>query len=110
MGLPSCNIYTDLVGWFFTQTNVGGFAELKLKVPNKAKFAGLTFYNQWLVVDQRVNPIANLAVSDGMKITLGTKVGSPIIQMSVLSGEGNYAQSRTGFTSLGTGNVFQLIW
>jgi len=110
MGLAPCNIYTDLTGWFFTKTNLGGFAELKLKVPNNKAFAGIVFYNQWLVIDPRVNPIANLAVSDGMKITLGTAVGSPVIPMSVLSGEGSYAKNRTGFTIGGTGNVFQLIW
>lgn len=110
MGLPACNIYTDLTGWFFTQTNIGGFAELRVNVPNKTALAGLVFYNQWLVVDPRVNPIANLAVSDGVKVTLGTSVGSPIIPMAVLSGEGSYAQNRTGFTTRGTGNVFQLIW
>lgn len=110
MGLAPCNVYTDLSAWAFTNTNLAGFAELKAKVPNKPALAGLVVYNQWLVVDPRVNPIANLAASDGMKITLGTKVGSPVFQMSVLSGEGNYAQNRTGFTFQGTGNVFQLIW
>ncbi len=110
MGLASCNIYTDLTGWFFTQTNLAGFAQLQLPVPNNKSFVGVVFYNQWLVVDPRVNPIAGLAVSDGVKITLGTTVGSPIIPMSVLSGEGSYAQNRTGFTTMGTGNVFQLIW
>jgi hypothetical protein len=110
MGLPTCNIYTDLSVWAFTTTNLAGFAELKAKVPNKPALAGLVVYNQWLVVDPRVNPMANFAVSDGMKITLGTKVGSPVFQMSVLSGEGSYAQNRTGFTTRGTGNIFQLIW
>ncbi len=110
MGLQPCNIYTDLTGWSFTQTNIGGFAELKVPVPNKSVFAGIVLYNQWLVLDPRVNPAANLAVSDGVKVTLGTTVGSPIIPMTVLSGEGSYAQSRTAFTSIGTGNVFQLIW
>lgn len=110
MGLPSCNIYTDLSGWLFSQTNVAGFAELKVPVPNRSALAGLAFYNQWLVVDPRVSPTANFAVSDGVKVTLGTSVGSPIIPMAVLSGEGRYAERRAGFTSPGTGNVFQLIW
>ncbi len=110
MGLAPCNIYTDLSGWIFTQTNLAGFAELKLAVPNNPTLAGLVFYNQWLVIDSRVNPTVKLAVSDGMKITLGTKIGSPIIPMSVLSGEGSYNSNRLGFTTSGTGPIFQLIW
>ncbi|MHC4512835.1 MAG: hypothetical protein ACYTKC_04050 [Planctomycetota bacterium] len=110
MGLGACNIYTDLTGWIFTNTNLAGFAELRTPVPNNKSLAGIVFYNQWLVVDPRVNPAIGLAASDGVKVTLGTKMGSPIIPMSVLSGEGNYAQNRTGFTTRGTGNVFQLIW
>ncbi len=110
MGLGACNLYTDLSIWAFTKTNLAGFAEPKAAVPNNPSFAGLVFYNQWLVIDPRVNPMAGLASSDGMKVTLGTKVGSPIIPMSVLSGEGNYAQNRLGFTTAGTGPVFQLHW
>ena len=110
MGLGACNIYTDLSGWVFTKTNLGGFAELKAAVPNNPTFAGLVVYNQWLVIDPRVNPIASLASSDGMKITLGSKIGSPIIPMGVLSGEGSYNRNRTGFNTTGTGPVFQLIW
>ena len=90
--------------------NIGGFAEIKTPVPNQASLAGLTFYNQWLVVDPRVNQVANLAVSDGVRVQLGTKVGSPIIPMSTLSGEGSFYKNATGFLNRGTGMVFQLIW
>jgi len=108
MGLPSCHLFTDLLMSAPVQTNVAGIATLSLRVPANPALMGAFAYNQWGVVDPRVNPAVGFAMSDGVKVTLGNQLGVETIRMSVISGQGVYANSRAGFFQPGRGPVFEL--
>jgi hypothetical protein len=110
LGMAACNIYTDLTISVAVNTDVAGIASLSLPVPAVPQLIGASIYNQWGVTDQRVNPAMGFALSDGVKITLGNQVGVESIRMTVVSGEGQRANGRSGFLQPNRGPVFQLVY
>lgn len=110
MALPGCKIYTDLLVAALTNTNVAGIATLSFAVPGNSSLLGASAYNQWAIADTRVNPAVGFAMSDGVKITLGSQLGKETIRMSVISGEGMRANARVGFYQPNRGPVFQLVY
>ncbi len=114
LGLPGCAVYTDWSLSFTRTTDIAGNAELSLPVPGDAGLLGAVLYGQWAVGDARVNPAFPLATSDGLQFTLGSTLGQPQVQMSVVSGIGGLAQlpggGRSGLVQPGRGLVFRLSW
>ena len=110
MGLSGCNIYTDLLLSVPIQANVAGIATLSMAVPANPALVGAVGYNQWGVLDSRVNPSLGFAMSDGVKVTLGNQVGQETVRMSVISGSGGRANSRAGYLQPNRGPVFQLSY
>lgn len=108
MGLPSCHIYTDLLVSAPLQTNIAGIATLSMQIPANPALVGASGYNQWGVFDSRVNPAVGFAMSDAVKVTLGNQLGLDTVRMSVISGQGTYANQRFGFLQPNRGPVFQL--
>lgn len=110
MGLPGCNIYTDLLVSVPIQANIAGIATLSMPVPANPALVGAVGYNQWGVLDSRVNPSLGFAMSDGVKVTLGNQLGQETIRMSVISGAGARANARAGYFQPNRGPVFQLSY
>src|SRR5690606_18168458 len=110
MGIASCSIHTDLSVPLATTTDLAGIATIELPIPANPLYAGVSLFNQWAVADQRVNPAMGFALSDGVKITLGSQVGIDSVFMTVISGEGNVAGNRFGYLQPNRGAVFQLIY
>ena len=110
MSMGACNIYTDLTIPLLAKTDLAGIASISIPVPGNSAWVGATVYNQWAVADSRVNPVMGFAMSDGVKIQIGSQVGIETVRMSVISGQGNRANRRFGFLQPNRGAVFQLIY
>lgn len=110
MGLASCEIHCDWRVPVALPTDAAGIAEYRVAVPAQASLAGFSLFNQWAVLDQRVNPTTGFATSDGVKITLGASLGVDTVNMAVISGENGLANNRYGFLQRGRGAVFQLLY
>lgn len=110
LGLPTCNIYSDLGVGLPSLTDFNGIATMRLNVPGNPSYVGLSIYAQWVLTDDRVNPAVNLGFSDGVKVTLGNRVGNPTVQMSVISAIGGQANNSFGYYRPNEGAVFQLTY
>lgn len=110
VGLNGCAIYTDLVVPLPAFTNIAGHASMRVPVPAEPGLTNATLYGQWLLRDDRVNPVVNFASSDGLSFRLGGAVGGYTVPMSVVSGAQNLARSGTGFVRVGEGAIFRLSW
>ena len=78
-------------------------------MPANSAYINASLYSQWGVADQRVNPNLGFAMSDGVKITLGSTVGQETIAMSVISGQAGAASGTVGFLQLNRGPVMELV-
>jgi len=110
MGMSSCSIYTDLSFPIFAQTDLAGLSTVTIPVPGSATYVGATVYNQWAILDPRVNPSMGFALSDGVRIKIGPQVGSGLLRSSVISALGGQSRSTAGYLQLNRGAVFQLIY
>ena len=110
IGLPGCKIYTDLLMAAPVTTNLAGIATLSLTIPGNPSLIGASAYNQWGVIDSRVNPALGFTFSDGVKITLGNQVGQDTVRMSVISGQRTSANGRFGYFQPNRGPVFQVAY
>ena len=107
LGLPGCRIFADLSVSFARQSSSTGTAELRVTVPPDGQLAGATLFGQWIVQDLRVNPNVAIAVSDGLRFTLGSE---PAPLVTSMSAAGTLANGGSGFVQLNHGLVVALRW
>lgn len=69
--LPGCSLYTSLdVLLGAVATNASGNGTLPFAIPNNRAFAGVRFYNQWMVVDPAANSLG-VVLSNGGNALIG---------------------------------------
>lgn len=56
LGAPGCNLLCSSLATVFTPIDPSGQAVLPIPIPNRGQLIGLTFFDQWLVLDT-INPL-----------------------------------------------------
>lgn len=107
-GLPGCSVYASLEALSVTRTSVAGVGEFSIPVPGQPWLIGATLYAQWLCVDSRVNPLVQVATSEGLRITLGNNLNSANLGMSVVSAFAG--SNQFGYVQPNRGLVIELNW
>lgn len=70
LGAPDCCILTDILISLLSVADTDGIAELPYLIPSNTAFTGLTFYNQFIVLDPSANSLG-LTMSNGGKALIG---------------------------------------
>jgi len=110
-GAPGCTLYTDLVFALPTLVLTSGLGQLSLPVPADPTLLGSHLFAQFLNTnDDRVNAALRLATFEALDVTLGTSLGNPVPQMSVVYGQNALANGRAGSVYAGEGAVVQLVY
>ena len=70
LGAPECCILTDSLINLATVVDQDGVAEVPYSIPSNSVFTGLTFYNQFILLDPAANSLG-LTTSNGGKALIG---------------------------------------
>lgn len=76
LGLKGCSLLSSMEIAYPVPTNDSGRADLKLPLPPTAQHANVTFWNQWINLDKRVNPAFPLTLSNGVEVRSGSTIGN----------------------------------
>ena len=110
-GLTGCTLYTDLVLALPTLVLTSGLGQLSLPVPADPSLLANHLFVQFLNTnDDRVNAALHLATSEALDVILGSALGNPVPQMSVVYGQNSLANARAGSVYAGEGAVVQLVY
>ena len=76
LGLKGCSLYSSMEIAYPVATNASGRANLSLPLPPLATHANVTFQNQWINLDNRVNPAFPLTLSNAVEVRSGATIGT----------------------------------
>ena len=112
LGLPGCFVHSDWLIALPMLTTTAGTAEFRVPVPANNFYAGVSFYGQWAVADDRVNPAFPFATSDGIKMTIGTQLNGSTFPVTTVSAVGGLANTNGGFGIVqhGRAPVVRVTW
>lgn len=108
--LPGCSLYVSIDIALPVPTFSNGSTSARFPIPGEKALAGLRFFSQWMMIDNRVNPGFPLAFSNGMDVTLGRTVGELGLPASFIYGWGNLARQRNGFVDKGIALVTRITY
>lgn len=111
IGLPGCALYCSQDVVLPLPTFSNGSAKILVPLAADPGLAGIRWYAQFIVIDDRVNPAFPVALSNGVEIRNGTSLGAGSgLQASFVFGTGNLANGRTGLRDIGITLVTEIVY